>query len=177
MKRLLALLVCVIFAFPIACGAEGINLSAIPQDEPTMVKTAVQLLKNKWLEDYQNNRQRTESGYFEIAHTQIVYINPEVATRELTGDRNDYFHNIYCIVDFVLLVDLAVYPYHVSAETWRGANTVIVYLNGTMEATDSLILKGLQRYILNEQTMSQYISSISNLGSEYNEIVYLLEAP
>ena len=192
MKKIMSVVLCLAIAIPVMCGAESFDLSNMSQeellalitaaqtqlekDEPAMVNSAIQLLKDKWQETYQNNPVRTESGYFEIAHTQIVYIDPEIATSELIGNgKNNLFHNIYCIVDFVLLVDYKVFPYHASAEGYGGENTVIVYLDGTMEASRSLFHQGFQRFILNEQY--HYIASISDLGSEYNEITNLLEMP
>ncbi len=147
-----------------------IRTTASPE-EKTMVDQALELLKKEWQEKYQMRQDKTDHGHFEIVHTQIAYVKPEISQSPLIGNhKENAFYNIYCLIDFTLLVDLLMAPYYIPAAYAGGMNVVVVYTDGTMEASN-IVMNSIQRY----QPLGESISAIHDLGAEYNVVLNLLD--
>ncbi len=192
MKILLAILLCTVLLLPSFSFAENIDLSSMSPEElnalinaaqqqldsnlteSEMMKSAVALLKDTWLNDsklgYKSAGNMSQHGYLEILHTQLSYISESASADESLF--NGIFYNVYCVIDFVLLSDYyGTEPYYVDA----GINTsIVVYRDGTAEVCrNSIFAKYSARTY--SYDYSDIISSVKNLGSEYNATFYLLD--
>ena len=188
MKRLLALVLILLLGASVC--AEQMDLSSLsPQElrdlisaareqlsksEPVIVEQAIEQLKTTWLEEvYSKSIHPDADGYLEILHTQVTYIREEVASQQGGDSREgELFHDVYCVVDFVLLSDFyGTGPYRMSAGIY---DSVVVYRDGTVSAAGKspFIMYFNRTY---NSDFSGIIESVHDCGGDYNAVFHLLE--
>ncbi len=142
-------------------------------NEPALIEQATYVLRQTWKDKVYADYGTSEHGYLMIVHTQVTYIKEDVATRELTGKTgDDLFHNVFCVIDFMLLSDyFGSAPYYFDAGVY---SSVIVYLDGTLEAVNTSPFKKYISYTYNTD-LSDLIDSVHDCGSDYNAAYNLLD--
>ena len=154
-------------------GLLSADRSELITDEPSLVEKATDLLLSTWKNKVYGDYAGSEHGYLEIVHTQITYIKKSYAARDLTGKAgDDLFHNVFCVIDFMLLSDYyGSAPYYVNTDYY---SSIIVYRNGEMEAVS---VSPFKRYIgITYRTdFSEMIESVHDCGDKYNAAFNLLD--
>ncbi len=169
-RRMISLALVLLTA--LAVLAPAALAGAAEKSEAELVAQATEALKAYWLQEVYKGNGSSEQGYLEILHTQVSYISDEAASLPEEDVKGRLFHDVYCVVDFVLLSDLyGTAPYYLDANAYY---SVAIYRDGSAEVmVNSLFrLYASRTYIYD---FSDIISSISNCGSDYNAVFLLRE--
>lgn len=164
MKRSCAFVMCCILLFNFsACTINKISEEDTGEKEtvafPTsmhhdLITDAILIMKVHWATLYSSSRVETDR-YFEIKNTRVITIK-----------ENDieFLRDIAYIVEFEIYSDyFGSAPYYTDIGTH---DTVVVYKNGTMEASSNLIQRFRAIYYNND--FSEFIESIDDYHGEYN---------
>ena len=154
MKRFLAILMLIVFVCCIvACGKQGNS------KHDAMVKEAIIQLKEYWEQIYDIDGTDIigykSDGHFEIKNTRVVTIK---------DNDIEMFQDVAYIVEFVLFTDF--YGNAPFFEETYGNNNVVVYKNGKMEVSNSLIRQyHTETYKFD---CSDFIESVDDYNGKYN---------
>ena len=158
MKRLIAILVliAIIFCFA-ACGIQKQESSATDTGNlkhHEIVTEATQQLKQYWKQHYKEDDIETD-GYFEIKNTRVITIKE---------NEIELFKDVDYIIEYELYTDyMGSAPYY---ENCGVKNNVVVYKNGTMDVTNSLIR--MYRSKTYQTDYSGFIEAIDDYQGQYN---------
>ena len=177
MKRLLAVvlltcaLVCALSAHAESYAPRAQKTSWIlgltRQKEDKILEKAIKALTEHWKnEEYSGkNAGISEDGYLEIKWTRVVYIKDNIK-----ADHTEQFKGMNCYVEFFLLSDYyGTAPYYCHA----GVNECVAVMNNGQckVIQDPIRVYRSQTY---ENDFSAIIESISDRGSEFNQVFRLL---
>ncbi len=129
------------------------------EKEPTkehhsVITKAISELKEYWKDDFAHSEIVTD-GYFEIKNTRIITIK---------NNDIDLFDNVAYIIEFDLYTDyMGSAPYY---ENVGVNNNVIVYKNGTMDVSNSLIQAYTSKTY--QTDYSNFIKAIDDYHGYYN---------
>lgn len=165
MKRILALLLCLLCLIPGGCASKE------NKQEDKMILEAVEVLKESYKTYYGNNR-RSDEGYLEINDTKVFYIKDDflLSDEEDQELAEELFGNVKCMVCFSLYSDNGTAPYY---PAWGMFDAVMVYEDGSMEAVSNPFYRYV--YTRYKDSLIGVISSISDRNSDFNNTWHLLK--
>ena len=178
MKRLLAImLLTVILVCSFAACAESHApraqktswiLGLTQPKEDRIIEKAVKALTEHWKnEEYSGkNAGISKDGYLEIKWTRVVYIKDNIK-----ADHAEQFKGMNCYVEFFVLSDyFGSAPYYSHA----GVNECVAVMdNGQYKVVQDPIR--MYRSMTYQNDFSPIIESISDRGSDFNQVFYLLK--
>lgn len=159
MKRFLAILLTLLLIFSLAaCDKEPERETETPKTKHrTMIKEAVEELKDHWKEVYDEECPEGTDRYFEIKNTRVVTLKAnDIEQLDLK--------DIAYIVEFEIYADyFGSAPYYANPYMY---NNVVVYKAGNMEVTSTVIHHYRSRTY--ETDYSDFIKSIDDYHDKYN---------
>jgi len=132
-----------------------------------MVETAIDVLSQKWAEQYAEDGFEDSNGYLEIYHTRVFDITPDASDEYF--QRLDRGMSIDYVIEFSLYSDyFSSAPYYFDI----GDNaTVLVYDDGTAEVVRSFFKHYSSIYF--NFDYSEFLEEIIDLGTKYNQTLDL----
>lgn len=136
-------------------------------EENEIISKAIETLVEHWKnEEYSGANNFSENGYLEIKWTRVVYFNEEINI-----ENADAFQNMNCFVEFFLLSDyFGTEPYY----SHIGKDECVTFMkDGSFIVTSNPLDLYRMRYYSTD--FEPIIKSISDRGSDFNQVFYLVE--